>query len=260
MSLLRASFTMMTKSTRLFFRASNARPGIQTSPFPPLLLVIALLMTQDNRSVRLVALSWWGACLMILLSTAPVLAGHGFLTAFGNIEWLPEPGRTPDSVWYKLDAIQEESKLFLAGDAEAKLHLCLSFAREKLAELEAMVKAENVQAAQVAADRYQSYLTRAKALVDEESDQTKKEAFAENMMNALLEHRYILSVDYPELPASTRTPILKVAADAGEQYQEVGKLLPVKKKGALFFKEEEVRWSLEMAGRADEETEGKSSQ
>ena len=260
MSLLRASFAITTTSTRLSFRAGNARPGIRIPPFPPLRLVTVLLMTQDNRSVRLVALSWWGACLLLLLSTAPVLAGHSFLTAFGNIEWLPEPGRTPDSVWYKLDAIQEESKLFFAGDTEAKLQLCLSFAREKLAELEAMVKAENVQAAQVAADRYQAYLTRAKALVDKESDQTKKEAFAESMLNALLEHRYILSVDYPELPASTRRPILKVAANAGEQYQAVGKRLPAKKKGALFFKEEEVRWSLEMAGRADGETEKASSQ
>lgn len=250
----------MTTTTRLSFRASKASLRIQTLPFLLLRLVTVLWRTQDDRSVRLIALSWWGACLMVLLCTAPVLAGHSFMTAFGNIEWLPEPGRTPDSIWYGLDAIQEEGKLLLAGDSAAKLQLCLSFAREKLAELEAMVKTENAQAAQIAADRYQAYIARAKTLIDEQSDQAKKEALAENMANALLEHRYILSVDYPDLPASTRMPILKVAADAGEQYQEVVKLLSPKKKGALFFKEEEVRWSLQMAERADEETEKARSQ
>jgi len=198
--------------------------------------------------------------LLLLFYTPLVLAGHGFMTAFGNIEGLPEPGRTPDSAWYKLDAIQEEGKLLLAGDSETKLQLCLSFAREKLAELEAMVKAENVQAAQRAADQYQSYISRANALLDEQTDQARRETLAENMVNALLEHRYILSVDYPELPSSTRTLVLKVAAGAGEQYQEIVKFLPAKRKGTLFFKEEEVRWSLQMAERADEETVGESRQ
>jgi hypothetical protein len=204
------------------------------------------------------AFSW--LLLLISILSTPAFAGHGFMTAFGNIEWLPEPGRTPDSAWYKLDALQEEGKLLLAGGSAEKLELCLSFAREKLAELEAMIKAENAQAAQVAADQYQAYISRAKALLNERTDQAKKETLAENMVNALLEHRYILSVDYPDLPSSTRALILKVAADAGEQYQEVVKLLPTKKKGALFFKEEEVRWSLQMAERADEESEEESSQ
>ncbi|MGE0679850.1 MAG: DUF5667 domain-containing protein [Candidatus Binatia bacterium] len=198
--------------------------------------------------------------LVISLLPTPALAGHGFMTAFGNIEWLPEPGRTPDSAWYKLDAIQEEGKLLLASDSVEKVQLCLAFAREKLAELEAMIKAGSAPAAQVAADHYHAYLTRAKTLVNEQSEQVQKETLAETMVNALLEHRYILSVDYPDLPASTRAPILKVEANAGEQYQELVKLLPKKKKGALFFKEEEVRWSLQMAERADEEAEEESSQ
>lgn len=206
---------------------------------------------------RLKAFLW--LLLLTFITPIPTFAGHGFMTAFGNIEWLPEPGRTPDSAWYKLDAIQEEGKLFLASDSTEKLQLCLAFAREKLAELEAMIKIENAQAAQVAADHYRAYLLRAKALIDEQAEQTQKETFAETMVNALLEHRYILSVDYPDLPVSTRALILDAAADAGEQYQEIVKLLPAKKKGALFFKEEEVRWSLQMAERADEEAEEESS-
>jgi hypothetical protein len=47
--------------------------------------------------------------------------------------------------------------------------------------------------------------------------------------------------------------LLKTIAVGQERYQEIAKLLPAKKRGAFFFKEEEVRWSVEMAKRADEE-------
>jgi hypothetical protein len=70
---------------------------------------------------------------------------------------------------------------------------------------------------------------------------------------ALLEHQYILSVIYEELPAAARPVVLQVIGGAQERYQDVTKLLPSKKKGALFFKEEEVRWSVQMATRADED-------
>ncbi len=193
-------------------------------------------------------------CLLYFLLLVPgaALAGHGFMSAFGNIEWLPEPGRTPDSPWYRLDAWQEEGKLLLARDSEAKVRLCLTFAREKLAELEAMVRAENAPAAETAADRYREYIDRAQHLISEGTEATAKEALAEVMANALLEHQYILSVIYEELPAGTRAVVPRVIATAQERYQDITKLLPPKKKGALFFKEEEVRWSVQMATRADE--------
>jgi hypothetical protein len=196
-------------------------------------------------------LALWGFCFLLLMSGS-ALAGHGFVSAFGNIEWLPEPGRTPDSPWYRLDAWQEEGKLLLARDPEAKTRLCLSFAREKLAELEVMVKAENAPAAEIAAGRYQEYVDRAQHLVADETEETTKEALAEVMANALLEHQYILSVIYEELPSGTRAVVPRVIATALECYQHITKLLSPKKKGALFFKEEEVRWSVQMATRADE--------
>jgi hypothetical protein len=183
---------------------------------------------------------------------SPAFAGHGFASAFTNIEWLPEPGRTPDSALYRLDAVREEGKLLLAPTDEAKVRLCLTFAREKLAELEAMVKAEKAEAAKVAAERYRLYVDRAQQLTVESTKD--KEALADLMANALLEHQYILSVIYEELPASTRSTVPEVITVAQERYQVVTKLLPPKKKGALFFKEEEVRWSVQMATRTEEES------
>lgn len=184
---------------------------------------------------------------------APVLAfaGHGFITAFGNIEWLPEPGHTPDSAWYQLDIWQEEGQLLMTRDPEEKIRLCLTFAREKLAELEAMIMLENTAAAESAADHYRLYLERARQILDQ--GLADKESLAEGMANALLEHQYILSVIYEELPAGARAAVPRVISLAQQQYVDVAGSLPPKKKGALFFKEEEVRWSVQMATRADEE-------
>jgi hypothetical protein len=192
------------------------------------------------------ALPWIGS---LLFAPVLALAGHGFITAFGNIEWLPEPGRTPDSAWYQLETWQEEGQLLITRAPEEKMRLCLTFAREKLAELEAMVMSENSPAAEVAADRYRVYIDRARHILDH--DLAEKEPMAEAMANALLEHQYILSVIYEELPAETRAIVLRVITMGQEQYAQVSGLLSPKKKGALFFKEEEVRWSVQMATRAE---------
>ena len=181
----------------------------------------------------------------------PAFAGHGFSSTFGNIEWLPEPGRTPDSALYRLDAVREAGQLLLARTDDAKVRLCLTFAREKLAELEAMVKAEQADAAKTAMARYALYVDRAWQLTT--ASPTEKEALADLMANAFLEHQYMLSVIYEELPTSTRAVLFEVIAAAQEKYQGVTKLLSPKKKGALFFKEEEVRWSVQMATRLEEE-------
>jgi len=178
------------------------------------------------------------------------LAGHGFASAFGNIEWLPPPGRAPDSTLYRLDAVREESQLLLARTATDKMRLYLTFTREKLAEVEAMVKAENSAAATIAAERYTAYLDRAEEVI--KSDTGETEVLAEMLASALLEHQYILSVIYAELPVSTRSVVRQTITTAHERYQAVAKLLSPKKKGAFFFKEEEVRWSVDMATRADE--------
>lgn len=182
----------------------------------------------------------------------PVLtfAGHGFMTAFGNIEWLPEPGSTPDSPWYQFDTWQEQGELWLARTPEEKIRLCLTFAREKLAELEAMVTGNNRDAAEQAARQYRAYIEQARHLLDHEL--ADKEPSAEDMANALLEHQYILSLVYEELPVGARAVVPRVITVAQKHYTEVSGLLPPKKKGALFFKEEEVRWSVQMATRADE--------
>lgn len=219
---------------------------------------VALLLNSSpcrfSPSLSQFFVSFLSLCLIFCVgSSSPAFAGHGFSSSFGNIEWLPEPGRTPDSALYRLDAAQEEGKLLFAQTDEAKIRLCLIFAREKLAELEAMVKAEKTEAAKIAAERYRLYVDRAQQLTI--ASTSDKESLADLMANAFLEHQYMLSVIYEELPASTRTVVTEVIAIAQERYQIVTRLLSPKKKGALFFKEEEVRWSVQMATRTEESSQ-----
>ncbi len=188
------------------------------------------------------------------LMAAVAWAGHGFMSSFGNIEWLPEPGETPDSAWYAFDGWEEESQLWRAGNAAGQTPLYLSFAREKLAEVEAMVEAENAVAAQVAAARYQDYMARAGRLIAAlDPDTPDTQGLAATAATALLEHQYILAIIYEELPAGSRAVVPLLLRTAQSQYADLSRVLSRKTKGSLFFKEEEVRWNVQMVLRAEEE-------
>ncbi len=188
---------------------------------------------------------------VLLLFPTSGSAGHGFMTAFATIEWLPEPGRTPDSPWYRVDVWQEEGQLFLANSPAETISLCLVFSREKLAEVEAMVRAENATAAEVAASRYRAYIARARAMLPDIPGDAGQPV--EDLATALLEHQYILAVLYRELPPGTRAVVVRLIEAADAQYQTVSDKLGRKQKGSFFFREEEVRWSVQMALRADED-------
>ncbi len=190
----------------------------------------------------------------VWLMAGAAWAGHGFMSSFGNIEWLPEPGRTPDSAWYAFDSWEEEGQLWRAEDAVQQTPLYLRFAREKLAEVEAMINTENEAAAKIAADRYQDYMARARQLITKLAPGTSdKEGLAAAAATALLEHQYIMAVIYEELPVGSRGIVPFLLKAAQTYYGDLSPLLSPQKKGALFFKEEEVRWNVQMVLRAEEE-------
>ncbi len=188
------------------------------------------------------------------LGPGPALVGHGFVTTFGDIEWLPEPGRTPDTLGYHLDAWSEAGQLWLATTARQVVTLSLGFAREKLAEAEAMLTVQDTAAAQVALEHYWYYIDQAEhALPTQAQGQDEATvALIETLTTALLEHQYILTIIHTDLPVEARRVLRAVFTTAQQRYPRIADRLPRKKRGALFFKEEEVRWSVEMALREDE--------
>lgn len=191
-----------------------------------------------------------------LVGDRSAFAGHGMMTAFGNVEWLPEPGRTPDQAGYVLDAWYEGGRLWLAATSSQVVERALGFAREKLAETEAMIMAENVAAARVAVEHYWRYVARAEqAALSASPSRTESGAdvLVEVVAVALLEQQYILTVLYPDLPVTSRSVIRDLLHQAQRRYEAVAARLPRTVRGPLVFKENEVRWSIEMALRADEE-------
>lgn len=179
-------------------------------------------------------------------------AGHGLMNAFGDIEWLPSPGRTPDQWSYPLDAWQEQMQITLAPAGAERVTRCLRIAREKIAEAEAMVKREQVAATAVASRAYGDALARTVASIAQAAA-GERPRLREQLAKALLEHQYIVSVDYLDLPRASRTALAAIVDDASRHYAAVRALLPSAVVAAAFFREEEVRWSWEMAQRADQQ-------
>ena len=191
----------------------------------------------------------------VLLVSSPAVAGHGFVTTFGDIEWLPEPGRTPDTVGYQLDSWSEVGQLWLATTARQTVDLSLGFAREKLAEAEAMLTAQDTTAAEVALEQYWYYIDWAEQALPKGADEQDEETIAllETLTTHLLEHQYILTIIHTDLSVESRGILREVFTTAQQRYPRIADRLPRKKRGALFFKEEEVRWSVEMALREEAE-------
>ena len=188
-----------------------------------------------------------------LLALLPLaaLAGHGLLNSFSDLQWLPAPGRTPDQWNYRLDGWREQGALLVAEDKAAQFTLCLDYMREKLAEAEAMVGKTDGQAALVAIEHYRVYLDRAEILAEASANEHASTSRL-YLARALLEHQYILSVDYPDLPVTPRALLAALMDELGKRYAALRGKLPPADMQALFFKEEEVRWSWEMARRAGE--------
>ena len=187
---------------------------------------------------------------LVVAAAGPSIAGHGMSAAFASIEWLPDPGRTPDELLYALDGWAERRELAAATTSRETLGAALRIAREKLAELEAMVAKGDASAAAVARDRYASAIAEAGTAVSR-GEEKEVAALARDLCQALLEHQYILSVDYETLPAGTRAIVADVVADAERAYREVAPLLVRADRDAFFFKEGEVRWSVRAGIRDD---------
>ena len=179
-------------------------------------------------------------------------AGHGLMKAFGDVEWLPSPGRTPDQIGYIFDQWEEHARLALASTSAERYTLSLQFAREKLAEIEFLVRRNEIESAHVPIADYREYIAIAAREIATQDTLTQRK-FNQQYAIALLEHRYIMSVNYLDLPRRTRPLISRVIDAAIVQYELISPRLGDAFKASLFFKLEEVRWSWEVAQQADEQ-------
>lgn len=177
--------------------------------------------------------------------------GHGFMNSFADVEWLPEPGTTPDAWSYAFDRLQERATLVLAQSDEEVMTLAFEFAREKLAEASAMMRAGDAPAATRSLAHYEDYIGQAAAVVAAVPPGEDGE-FRSRFIKAVLEHVYVMCVDYVDLPLGIRATVLApFFAATMDHFAAQRAALSKGEQDALFFREEEIRWSLEMVEQAD---------
>lgn len=145
-----------------------------------------------------------------------------------------------------LDRADEALRLAVAKDDAARRTLLDASARERLAEVDAMVRARDRDAARRAGAAYAQVLDAIETLPGDDATRRRR---AED----LLGHQYMLATNYLDLPRETRQVMLEMIDVAARHYARLAAELPARTKDALFFKEEEVRWSRDMAVAADEQ-------
>lgn len=192
-----------------------------------------------NRSIRT---ALW-VCGLLPVCT---FAGHGFSDAFADIEWLPPPGVTPADVWYPGEKAYECARLYLAGSHQAEVTRLLAYARERLAETVALVRSGRAEPAAVAAERYRGHVKAIRQTAETAPDDTAGE-LRQALAEALLEHQYMLSVEYPELPADGRQVLADIVSASMRDYAAIRASLPQDSRDMLYFKQEEAQWSWEVA-------------
>jgi len=172
------------------------------------------------------------------------------MNSFGNIEWLPEAGLKPDQVFYSLDGWAEAMEIFFSTDENLR-SIYLELSREKLAEVVEMSRRELFSEAQIATREYLEYLKK----IDRRNIQVKDAPQINSdfkLLNVILEHRYILGIEYPELPKATRRKtIRKIDRALNSMYSEIENRLPTSLKDSLFFKKDEINWIWEIATDSD---------
>lgn len=193
-------------------------------------------------TIRPLALCW-------VLALPAAQAGHGLINSFADIEWLPTPGTTPDQLTWQLDLAADAAALWLEQAPAGRRALLYTSARERLAELDAMVRVGDGAAAARAVSAYRDVLDALEQTLQSAPSPADFRDYAE----ALLAHQYLLSTNYLDLPRASRGSIRPMLELAAARYADVAKRLPQGTRDALFFKEEEVRWSRDMAVAADEQ-------
>lgn len=186
------------------------------------------------------------ALFALALVTVDLHAGHGLINSFADLEWLPPPGTTPADFAWPLECAEEAAQRWLARSPARRRALLQAHARERLAEIDATVRAQQPAATARGVAAYAGLLDELTPLLaDAGTDVLRAQA------EELLAQQYMLSTNYLDLPRATRPLLLPLLELAAARYQGLRERLPAAAREALFFKEEEVRWSYDMAVAAD---------
>ena len=177
-------------------------------------------------------------------------AGHGFMNSFSEVQWFPDPGTLPSEMAYHLDMLQEQFKLSITSTPSEKISLVLELALEKLSEASTEIKRGLVESTLLALNNYERYMDLAESLVTD-GDPDKRQIDSPEIIQKQFEHAYLIGVDYTDMPLGSREMFADFFAKNLARHEKLKTMLDKKAIDSLFFKEEEIRWSIEMTKQAD---------
>ena len=178
-------------------------------------------------------------------SSNQVKAGHGFFNSFEGINWLSEPGLTPDQFVYILDDTSEKFQLSSSNDPVVVQKYYMNFAEEKLAESIWLLKRGNKNYHSEIERKYTSYLTdlHSSFTAHQSAEGTNYQQYC---AERLLQHMYILSIEVLAVEPSMKEYFLSLNKIASSFYDAIIDGLNQDFIDSHFFKKEELKWSWEI--------------
>lgn len=138
--------------------------------------------------------------ILILLTTTTVTA-HG-----GGHSGLPEPGTTPDSIFYGFDTAMDGLSLALTFNDQAKAEKRISIGRERLAEARTMALKSDNESASVAAKNFQKNMDAARK-ISQGLDQNSSEEVSGKINQTYRENKEVLKGLIEVVPEEASTGI-----------------------------------------------------
>ncbi len=201
-------------------------------------------------------MNWRGATPLLAAALAatvawPAAAGHGFMNSFADIEPLPAAGTTPDSRAWPLERLQERTLRYFAATPALAVAQAERNARERLAEFLEVARATQADLTMRAAQAYREDMAWALAALPTEPGR-ETDRLRRRLAQSLLEQQYLLSLAWFDIARPARAEAETLGEWMQASYTRLRTQLSRGVAESLFFKEEEVRWSWEMAVRGEE--------
>lgn len=155
---------------------------------------------------------------------------------------LPNPGLTPDSVFYFLDTLGEKIGMFFTFGAEKKAEKAMKIAEEKLAEVKAMAERNKTKALEKANQKYQEFLDLASQRAKEAKEKGKDvEKLVTLISEKTLQHQEVLLKVFEKVPQEAKKGIEKAIEVSEMDFKEAVRAVSGAKKEELEKKGEEIK-------------------
>jgi len=152
-----------------------------------------------------------------------------FVIGQGSVD-LPKPGLTPDSPFYFFDTAFEKVNLFFTFNPERKAQKALSYANERLAEVEVVANKSKSKAVAIAMANYQEKVSLAKTESKKIKDKEKIEDLLSTIVDNTSKHQEILAELYNKVPEEAKEAIEKAIEISIKSQEEALKEIQALKK------------------------------